>query len=142
MLFLWLCQLRRAPYSYDWVDNFGRRSPHDADPALCTPSPGDRFMTIFTLVEVEPGRSLTLRIRPGRPTRLFGEVVLTYTIEERGGVRHLVVAIWFGQAGRLAPRLRRLLLVWGDVAMMDHQLKNLCRLAEASMPTASTKESE
>ncbi len=99
-------------------------------------------MTIFTLVEVEPGRSLTLRIRPGRPTRLFGEVVLTYMIEERVGGRHLVVAIWFGRAGRLAPRLRRLLLVWGDVVMMDHQLKTLCRLAEASMPTDSAEESE
>ncbi|WP_156860177.1 hypothetical protein [Propionibacterium sp. oral taxon 192] len=98
-------------------------------------------MTIFTLVDMEPGRSLTLRMRPGRPTRLFGEVVLTYTIEERLGVRHLVVAIWFGQVGRLTPRLRRLLLVWGDVAMMDRQLRILCRLAEASTSTTSTGES-
>ena len=142
VLYLWLCQLRRAPYSYDWIDNLGRRSPRNPDPRLCTPSPGDRFMTIFTLVDVEPGRSLTLRLRPGPPTRLFGEVVLTYTIEERHGLRHLVAAIWFGRVGRLAPRLRRLLLVWGDAAMMDRQLRTLCQLAEASASSSSPAEPE
>src|SRR5690349_25071429 len=38
----WLCQLRLAPYSYDWVDNLGRRSPRELR-GLPDPVPGEPF---------------------------------------------------------------------------------------------------
>src|SRR5699024_8901757 len=79
-LFLWLCQLRRAPYSYDWIDNFGRRSPRVPDPSLTDLEVGQKIMTIFTLTEFEPSRSLTVSMRPGWPTRLFGAISLRYAI--------------------------------------------------------------
>ena len=67
--FLWLCQMRRAPYPYDWLDNFGRRSPRRADPSLTDLAVGQSFMTIFELTDFTDGESLTLRMKAGRPTR-------------------------------------------------------------------------
>ena len=55
-----LCQLRAAPYSYDKLDNLGRRSPQTLTPGLDDLQPGQRVQTIFKLVEFEPGRSMTM----------------------------------------------------------------------------------
>lgn len=130
-LYLWLCQLRSAPYSYDWIDNAGRRSPRTPDPSLVPAAVGDRAMTIFDVTAVEAGRSLTLRMRPGLPRQLFGDITVQYAVEPAptGPGRLLVARLWVPRpTGRLGA-LRRELLVWGDLVMMRRQLLTLARLA-------------
>ncbi|WP_120004986.1 hypothetical protein [Nesterenkonia muleiensis] len=130
-LFLWLCQLRHAPYSYDWIDNFGRRSPRQADPGMQDLRVGQRFMTIFILTGYEPGKSLTLRMSPGWPTRAFGTITVKYQISQAAeSWSQLSVALWMPPIGRRMGRFRRYLLAWGDVVMMRKQLRVLSELAE------------
>jgi hypothetical protein len=40
----WVAQVRLAPYSYDWIDNRGRRSPRELA-GLLEPRVGERFTT-------------------------------------------------------------------------------------------------
>jgi hypothetical protein len=126
--FRWLCQLRVAPYSYDLLDNFGRRSPQQLTPGLEKLEAGQRVMTIFRLAEFEHGRSLTVVSR-GR----LAEVACTYAVEPRGerGSR-IVLKILARYPGRLRPAALRLLLPPGDLMMARRQLLNLKRLAERS----------
>jgi hypothetical protein len=43
----WLCQLRAAPYAYDWLDNWGKQSPRQLIPGLENLKLGQTVMTIF-----------------------------------------------------------------------------------------------
>src|SRR5699024_10654236 len=79
-VFAWLGNLRVAPYSYDWLDNLGRRSPRELRTDLGPLEPGQRVMYIFTVEAVEPGTAVTIRMLPGLGWRLFGEVWVTYAV--------------------------------------------------------------
>lgn len=130
-LFLWLCQLRRAPYSYDLLDNLGRRSPRQADPRMTQLARGQAVMTIFELTGFAPGRSLSLRMAPGLPTLLFGALALRYDVITLPGSRSLLQAsLWWPRPPGPFGTLRRYLLAWGDVLMMRRQLLTLRALAE------------
>jgi len=126
-VFRWLAQLRVAPYSYDWIDNFGRRSPRQLTPGLDQLAVGQRFMTIFRLAHFEPGRSITVT----STTAMFGHVVGTYRVTPSpGGTSRLVVKLLSAAAGRPVARLLMPLLPAGDLVMMRRQLRTLKQLAE------------
>ncbi len=128
-VFRWLCQLRVAPYSYDWIDNLGRRSPPQLIAGLERLQIGQRFMGTFELVEFETDRSITLVLRGVR--WLFGDVAVSYVVEagEDGGSRLLVKIVLRYPAARRP--VYRLVGPWLDLVMMRKQLLNLKRLSEA-----------
>ncbi|CQD09635.1 hypothetical protein A5731_14880 [Mycolicibacterium conceptionense] len=115
-VFAWLCQLRVAPYSYDLIDNFGRRSPRTRDPELTQLHTGQRFMQIFTLHSFADEEHLTLQ---------SGRVAVTYGVRDEAGGTRLHVRVRFG-----GTRLVGWALAAGDVVMMRKQLINLRDLAE------------
>ncbi|WP_431782920.1 hypothetical protein [Streptomyces chumphonensis] len=130
-VFRWLCQLKVAPYSYDLLDNLGRRSPRRLTPGAERLETGQRVMTIFRLVDFEPDRQLTVVLDKPRALRLFGGFALTYTVEEVAPrVTRLVAKLVVGDDDGVLGRLRRPLMAWGDLLMMHRQLTTLRTLAE------------
>jgi hypothetical protein len=131
-VFRWLCQLRAAPYSYDWIDNWGRRSPRRLLPGLENLEIGQTVMTIFDLVDFEKDRHLTIRIKPDSFARkLFGDVAGTYLIAPRDHDACRLLAKLRVQYPRgPVGWLMRGVLPPGDLIMMRRQLLNLKELAE------------
>lgn len=126
-LYRWLCQLRHAPYSYDKLDNRGRRSPQTLTPGAERLELGQRMVAIFKLAALEPGRSLTLYSRGP----LFGQVAITYEARPLGANRSRLLAklvIRYPRGPLSLPM--RVVLPPGDLVMMRRQLLNLKGLAE------------
>ncbi len=126
LVFRWLCQLRVAPYSYDWIDNRGQRSPRELIDGLDQLEIGQRFM-IFRLVGFELDRSITL----DSTTAAFGRVAVTYLVVPTDATRsRLVVKLaYVAPPGFYGAFLRRVLPA-GDLIMMRKQLLTLKALVE------------
>ncbi len=116
IVFAWLCQLRAAPYSYDLIDNFGRRSPRDRDPDLTHLEVGQRFMTLFTLQSFVADEHITLRSKG---------VAVTYLVRPAGAGARLHARVRFA-----GPRLLGRALALADLVMMRKQLLTLKFRAE------------
>jgi hypothetical protein len=122
----WLVQIRLAPYSYDCLDNLGRRSPQELR-GLDDPRPGDSFTAAFggrpvgRVLAVRPGEHLTGRIMGA---------VASYVLVPDGTSTRLLMKLVMRCDRAVAP-----LLSLGDLIMARRQLLNLARLAEQPLPS-------
>jgi hypothetical protein len=117
----WVTQVRLAPYSYDWIDNLGRRSPRELA-GLPEPRVGERFTTaggrqLGRIVSVDPGKQLTATILGA-----FMSYVLVPG--DHDTTRLLLKAVI------RTNRWAAIGLCVGDLIMARRQLLNLKRLAE------------
>jgi len=123
-LWPWVTQIRLAPYSYDWVDNLGRRSPQELR-GLPEPVVGEHFTAtagrpVGRILSVTPGEELTGRIA--------GAVMSYVLVPEPGGTR-LLMKIVMARGRLLAP-----VVSVGDLVMARRQLTTFRRLAEGAGP--------
>jgi hypothetical protein len=131
IVFRWLCQLKVAPYSYDWIDNGGVTSPRVLTPGVEVLARGQRVMRIFELVDFATDRHITMVLRRG--SALFGEIALSYVVEPLpGNTSRLIVKLSVRHGRGILAALRSAFLTWGDLVMMRKQLLTLKALAEHS----------
>ena len=123
----WVCQLRVAPYSYDWIDNLGRRSPPELTPGLDDIELGQVVMAMFRVVDFSPCEQLTLEV--GGFLGL-GPLHVTYRLQERGAETRLAAKLTVGRRGGWVQSLLIRALAVGDWIMMRKQLLTLKRYAE------------
>lgn len=117
----WVAQIRLAPYSYDWIDNRGRRSPRELA-GLPEPQAGDRFTAVGghplgQIVSVDPGRQLTGTI--------MGAFMSYVLVPQGDNATRLLLKVTARSWRWAAPALSA-----GDLIMAWRQLLNLRELAE------------
>lgn len=127
VVYRWLCQLKVAPYSYDLVDNLGRRSPRTLTPGAEELALGQKFL-IFELVEFVRDEHLTGVIAQ-RHRRSYGDVAITYRVTPCAAGTRLVGRLNVG-ATTLFEQARRAALSVGDAIMGRKQLLTIKELAE------------
>lgn len=126
----WLCQVAVAPYSYDWLDNGGRRSPRQLTPGADQLVVGQTMAKVFTLTSYDAPHQWTA-LTDARGRRLFGPCSMTFASEPSGSASRIVCRLALAADSRL-DRVRAHALAWGDLLMMRKQLRTLKAMAEGS----------
>ena len=117
----WLCQLQLAPYSYDWVDNLGRRSPQELR-GLAEPRPGQHFSLLAGRFRV--GHVVSVVHEEQLTARIMG-ALMSYVLRPQGDDTRLLLKVVLERAPWYAAPL-----AVGDWPMARRQLLNLKALAE------------
>ena len=130
IVFRWLCQVTVAPYSFDLVDNRGRRSPSTLTPGAEDLRLGQKF-GIGLIVDFETGRHITA-VTAGAAWRMFGDLAMSYQVVPGVATRSRILVCVALPGARGARRLWQALLGAGDLVMIRHQLRRLRRYAEAT----------
>ena len=131
LTYRWLQQLRVAPYSYDWADNFLVPSPGRLTPRAERIAVGQRMMHVFSIVAFEPERTLTLGPRSRIAEALLGTLYGTYVVTPCGpGAARLLVKVNADYPRSLYGRAVSPIMPWIDLAMMRKQLLRLKTFAE------------
>ncbi len=117
----WVCQIRLAPYSYDWVDNLGRRSPRTLR-GLEPPRVGEPFTRtagrpVGEILAVDEGRQLTGRI--------MGAVLSYLLVPHADASTRLLLKVVLARGRAVAP-----LVAVGDLVMARRQLLTFAECAE------------
>jgi hypothetical protein len=134
-VFPWLRQMgfRRAGwYSYDWLDNLGRRSATRIHPEWQDVVTGSRVPAgpmSFEAAIVEPPRAFVLRVGPSKTPSRRLQFVLAFELRAIPEGTRLVTRVRIRvdvPGGRLVERL----LGTGDGVMVRKQLLNIARRIE------------
>ena len=117
----WLTQVRIAPYSYDWIDNLGRRSPRRLV-GLPEPRVGEPFTTAGRR---ELGRILAVDHERQLTATIMGAFMSYLLVPTEHGASRLLLKVVASTSRWIAPALSV-----GDLIMARRQLLNLKELAE------------
>lgn len=131
IVYRWLCQIRVAPYSYDWFDNFGRPSPRQLTPGLGRLAVGQPLLVMFRIVEFEENEHITVL---GETYEwLAGQkMAMTYRVVPCTASSCRIVTKLVAHHGpdTFVNRLRREYAPIGELPLMRKQLLSMKRLAE------------
>ena len=150
ILFRWLCQLKVASYSYDWIDRLekiffnvqaslsDRPSPEQLLPGVENLAVGQRVMGIFKLVEFEENRHLTIVMDDKQAIALFGNIAASYVVfpVTQETCRLVLKGHIFYPRNPFLSWMRWV-LPWGDLLMMRQQFLRLRNLAQSKVECIS-----
>lgn len=143
LVYLWLCQMNYAPYSYDWLDNFGFESPSYLIKGADKLTIGQKFMYAFKLLDFKKNEHITFTPLPHHILdRLYGQFVVSYFINKVNSDRtRLLVKIRWSYPKGIIGLILSYLAPKMDLIMMRKQLSQFKEFSEKNQLEYESKSS-